>query len=92
MKVFFDTVGCRLNQAEIERMAAEFRAAGHQVVEKAAEADLAVVNTCAVTAAAASDSRQKVRQAKKARIEKIVFNKRFFRHGAQSEYSVQCQW
>ena len=72
MKVFFDTVGCRLNQAEIERMAAEFRAAGHQVVEKAAEADLAVVNTCAVTAAAASDSRQKVRQAKKARIEKIV--------------------
>lgn len=72
MKVFFDTVGCRLNQAEIEKMAAEFRAAGHEVVVEAAQADLVVVNTCAVTAAAASDSRQKVRQAQKAGVENIV--------------------
>jgi threonylcarbamoyladenosine tRNA methylthiotransferase MtaB len=72
MKVFFDTVGCRLNQAEIEKMAAEFRAAGHQVVDEAAQADLVIVNTCAVTAAAASDSRQKVRQAEKVGVENIV--------------------
>jgi len=36
------------------------------------EADLMVLNTCTVTAAAASDSRQKVRQANKAGIEEIV--------------------
>ena len=44
-------------------MAGEFRAAGHSIVGSAEEADLVIVNTCAVTAAAASDSRQKARQA-----------------------------
>ena len=73
MKVFFDTVGCRLNQAEIEQMAAQFRAAGHTILENSENADLVVVNSCAVTAAAASDSRQKVRQAKKAGAHEIIY-------------------
>jgi threonylcarbamoyladenosine tRNA methylthiotransferase MtaB len=72
MKVFFDTIGCRLNQAEIEQMAGEFRSAGHQIIENAAEADLVIINTCTVTAAAASDSRQKVRQAHRAGAKEIV--------------------
>lgn len=63
MKVYFDSVGCRLNQSEIERYALEFRAAGHEVVGSSAEADLVVLNTCSVTSEAASDSRQKVRRA-----------------------------
>lgn len=63
MKVYLDTIGCRLNQSEIERLALQFRAAGHEVVETSAEADLVVVNTCAVTSEASSDSRQKIRQA-----------------------------
>ncbi len=66
MKVFLDSVGCRLNQSEIEQYANQFRAAGHELVGSAAEADLVVLNTCAVTAQAASDSRQKARQAAKA--------------------------
>lgn len=65
MKVFLDTIGCRLNQGEIEIMASQFQAAGHQIVASAEEANLVVINTCAVTNAAASDSRQKVRQAAK---------------------------
>ncbi len=63
MKIYLDTVGCRLNQSEIERMALEFRQAGHVIVGSMAEADMVVVNTCAVTTQAASDSRQKLRQA-----------------------------
>jgi len=63
MKIFLDTIGCRLNQSEIEQFAGQFRAAGHEVVSSAAEADLVVVNTCAVTSEAASDSRGKIRQA-----------------------------
>ncbi len=63
MNVYLDMVGCRLNQAEIETYARHFRAAGHNLVPSAAKADLVVVNTCAVTGAAASDSRQKIRQA-----------------------------
>ncbi len=66
MKVYLDTVGCRLNQSEIESYARQFRAAGHVLVGAPAEADLIVVNTCAVTTQAASDSRQKLRQAARA--------------------------
>lgn len=73
MKVFLDMVGCRLNQAEIEQMAAQFRAAGHLLLESAEGADLVVVNSCAVTAAAASDSRQKVRQARRAGAKQVIF-------------------
>jgi len=65
MKIFLDTIGCRLNQSEIEAMARQFRAAGHAIVATAGEADLAVVNTCTVTAAAASDSRAAIRRAKR---------------------------
>lgn len=72
MKVYFDTIGCRLNQAEIERLANQFRSAGHTVVDSAGDADMVVINTCAVTAAAASDSREKVRQANAAGAKQIV--------------------
>jgi threonylcarbamoyladenosine tRNA methylthiotransferase MtaB len=72
MKVFLDTVGCRLNQSEIETYARQFTAAGHILVSSMAEADLVVVNTCTVTAAAASDSRQKIRQAHKVGADQIV--------------------
>lgn len=63
MKIHLDTVGCRLNQAEIELYARQLEAAGHTVVASAAEAEVAVVNTCAVTGAAAADSRKKLRRA-----------------------------
>lgn len=72
MKVFFDSIGCRLNQSEIEKYASQFRAAGHEVVRDAADADLVVVNTCAVTAEAASDSRQKIRQASRAGSAQVI--------------------
>jgi threonylcarbamoyladenosine tRNA methylthiotransferase MtaB len=66
VKVYLDSVGCRLNQSEIERYARVFRAAGHELVALPENADLTVINTCTVTAAAASDSRQKIRQASRA--------------------------
>ncbi len=71
MKVFFDLIGCRLNQAEIEQYAAQFRSQGHEITGSRENADLIIINTCAVTAAAASDSREKIRIAgnnKKAQI------------------------
>ncbi len=72
MKIFLDTIGCRLNQAEIEQMARQFRAAGHEIVAAAEHAELAVVNTCAVTTQAASDSRSKIRSIARAGVEQIV--------------------
>ncbi|MBC8506577.1 MAG: MiaB/RimO family radical SAM methylthiotransferase [Anaerolineales bacterium] len=66
MKVYLDTVGCRLNQSEIETFARQFRLAGHTLVSDPAEADLTVINTCTVTTAAAADSRKKIRGATRA--------------------------
>ena len=72
MKIYLDTVGCRLNQSEIESYARQFRSAGHTVIPTPREADLVVVNTCTVTNAAASDSRQKIRQAARSGADEIV--------------------
>jgi threonylcarbamoyladenosine tRNA methylthiotransferase MtaB len=63
MKIYLNTVGCRLNQSEIETFGRQFRAEGHTLVENAADADLAVINTCAVTREAAADSRKMIRRA-----------------------------
>ncbi len=72
MKVYLDMVGCRLNQAEIEQMARQFRAEGHVIVPEASSADLVVINTCAVTGEAAADSRQKIRRAARSGAGEIV--------------------
>ena len=72
MKIFLDTIGCRLNQAEIESMSRQFRAAGHEIVPAAEQAEMAVVNTCAVTTQAASDSRGRIRNISRAGVNEIV--------------------
>lgn len=72
MKIYLDTIGCRLNQSEIESMARGFRAAGHEIATSAEKADMAVVNTCAVTNEAAADSRGKIRQMARAGVDEIV--------------------
>jgi threonylcarbamoyladenosine tRNA methylthiotransferase MtaB len=61
MKVYLTSLGCRLNQSEIETMARRFTAAGHVVVGDPAQADVCVLNTCAVTTEAERKSRHRVR-------------------------------
>jgi threonylcarbamoyladenosine tRNA methylthiotransferase MtaB len=61
-----------LNQAEIEAMARQFRAAGHEIVGGPGLADRAVINTCAVTNDAAADSRARIRSLARAGVEEIV--------------------
>jgi threonylcarbamoyladenosine tRNA methylthiotransferase MtaB len=63
MRIFLNSVGCRLNQSEIERISNQFRMLGHEIVGTADESDLIVINTCTVTTRAAADSRAMVRQA-----------------------------
>ena len=62
MKIHLDWVGCRLNQSEMESMAAQFHQLGHEIAEHPSESDLVVLNTCNVTAAAGSDSRSMIRK------------------------------
>ncbi len=63
MNVHLDSVGCKLNQSELERLARDFQRAGHTLVASPENSDLIVINTCTVTKAAASDSRSKARHA-----------------------------
>jgi len=62
MKVFLHSIGCRLNHSEIETMARQLLAAGHEIVADAGAADKVVINTCAVTAGAARDARSLTRR------------------------------
>jgi threonylcarbamoyladenosine tRNA methylthiotransferase MtaB len=55
VKVFFKTVGCRVNQVETESLREKFAALGHAAASSPEEADLVVVNTCSVTARADRD-------------------------------------
>jgi threonylcarbamoyladenosine tRNA methylthiotransferase MtaB len=68
MKVYLRTHGCRLNQAEIDRMARQFQQQGHEIVTEAALADQIIVNTCAVTGDATRSSRQTVRDLHRANV------------------------
>ena len=65
MKVALKSLGCRLNEAELERWASGFQADGHQLTAVADDADLVVVNTCAVTCEAAKKSRQLIRRSRR---------------------------
>ncbi len=65
MRVHLTNLGCKLNQAEIERLGRDFEAAGHEVVGSLAEADLHVVNSCTVTQSAARGSRQEAGRARR---------------------------
>ena len=62
MKVHLRTLGCRLNQSEIDMMARQFQQQGHEIVQQPEQADLFVVNTCAVTREAAGSSRKLIRE------------------------------
>lgn len=62
MRVFLETLGCRLNYAEMESLGRDLAAAGHQLVASPEQADVSVLNTCAVTGEAARKSRQLARQ------------------------------
>lgn len=58
MKVHLKALGCRLNEAELEQWSQQFRAKGHEIVPDAPDADVLVLNTCAVTNEASGKSRR----------------------------------
>lgn len=60
MDVYLHTLGCRLNEAELESWHRGFGGAGHRVVRRPEQAQVMVLNTCAVTSVAARKSRQLV--------------------------------
>lgn len=72
MKLYLDSIGCRLNQSEIESFANQLRQLGHIILSDPQNADIAILNTCAVTSAAVSDSRQKFRHLHQNGVKEII--------------------
>ncbi len=62
MQIHLKTLGCRLNEAELETWAQAFQAAGHQITRQLADAQLVVMNSCAVTQDAVRKSKQLIRR------------------------------
>ena len=62
MRVYLETLGCRLNYAEMAALGRQLTAAGYALADSAGDADLCVLNSCAVTGEAARQTRQLARQ------------------------------
>jgi threonylcarbamoyladenosine tRNA methylthiotransferase MtaB len=62
-RVALATLGCKVNQFESAAFLSSFAARGVEVVPFSQEADVYIVNTCAVTAKAGAQSRQMIRRA-----------------------------
>ena len=62
-KVALASLGCKLNQAEIESLTRQFAEAGYELVSPAEKADVYVLNTCTVTHTADRKSRHLLRLA-----------------------------
>ncbi|HIG65891.1 MAG TPA: tRNA (N(6)-L-threonylcarbamoyladenosine(37)-C(2))-methylthiotransferase MtaB [Methyloprofundus sp.] len=62
MLVHLRTLGCRLNEAELESWAQAFQNAGHKITREQNKAQLIIVNSCAVTQDAVRKSRQLIRR------------------------------
>jgi len=65
MKVCFITYGCRVNQAEAQRLEKLLTTKGYVVTSNPEEASLWIINTCAVTHKAEVQSRHIINKAKK---------------------------
>lgn len=61
-QVHLAAVGCRLNQAEMDALGGSLAAGGLDLADDAGQADVIVLNTCAVTAEAERDARRLVRR------------------------------
>ena len=62
-RVFFLTLGCKVNWYETEAMQKLFEAAGYEIADEISSASVVVVNTCTVTAVSSQKSRQMIRRA-----------------------------
>jgi threonylcarbamoyladenosine tRNA methylthiotransferase MtaB len=63
--IALDSLGCKLNQAEIQSLARQLEGAGYRLVEADARADIYVLNTCSVTHVADRKSRHLLRLARR---------------------------
>ena len=60
--VYIKTLGCKVNTFDSQALEAQFKGQGFEVAEDVELADITVLNTCSVTAAAEKDARYWLRR------------------------------
>ena len=65
MKIFIETLGCKVNTYESEVIKEEFLRNGYELADNLSDANVIVVNTCSVTNQSDAKSRKVIRNAKK---------------------------
>lgn len=65
MKVFFHTLGCKVNQYETQEMREQLKKNGYEITDNENVADIFVINSCTVTSESDRKTRQCVRHYKK---------------------------
>ncbi len=64
MKIYIETHGCKLNQADTQNISNSFLRKGFQLTDDIADADACIINTCTVTHIADRKARNALRKAK----------------------------
>ena len=72
MRVAFKTLGCRVNLYETDALASRFKAAGYDIADSDADADVFVVNTCTVTNTSDQKCRQAIHQIRRKHPEALI--------------------
>ena len=72
MKVYFYTLGCKVNQYETQEMSEILSNNGYTIIYNISEADVIIVNSCTVTAESVRKTRQAVRRFRKSRPDAII--------------------
>ncbi len=71
-RVAFDTLGCKLNQAETEALTEKFRNSGYRIVTSDEKFDIYILNTCTVTHIADRKARHLLRMAHRRNPEAVL--------------------
>ena len=72
MKAAFYTLGCKVNQYESQALSELLTKNGYEIVDSRQDADIYIINSCTVTAAADQKTRQSVRRFKRSHPQSIV--------------------
>jgi len=65
MKIALTTIGCKLNQSEIQDLKQKLQQVGYFIVDKNSPHDIHIINACSITQGAEQITRQKIREAKR---------------------------
>ena len=72
MKVYFYTLGCKVNQYETQGMREMFELSGYTVSQDEKDFDIAVINSCTVTAESNRKTRQIIHRLKRKNPDAVI--------------------